>query len=187
VENTDLTELENAEVDAYSGATSLGAHAGARIQLPVRKNSFESGVDLVYGHQKFTYNDNHNGFIGERNINLYQVMIPLVYNIGIYRKYQPDGLFQIKLGYQMELNFPSTTNEGGALPDYQINTFSSGPTFGLSSTPVTLKNGNKIGMYVDVYRGTQIYKDFYNKSTFEEPGSSFIKAGVIYHFGDNKK
>ncbi len=183
-ENTDFSEMENTEVDAFSGATSLGVHAGGRVQLPVRRNSFETGADIVFGKQKFSYNDAQNNYLGERSINLYQVMIPMVFNFGIYRKYHPEGIIQIKLGYQMQFNYPVVSHESGVVPDCNFSTFSSGPTIGLSSTPFKLQNGNEIGLYVDVYRGSQIYEDFYNKSTFEEPGSSFIKGGIIYLFGN---
>ncbi len=181
-ENTDFSEMENTEVDAFSGATSLGVHAGGRVQLPVRRNSFEAGLDFSHNKQQFTFSDTSLNYQGQRDISLYQCMVPLVYNFGIYRKHQPEGLFQIKLGYLLQFNFPTVTNESGIVPNHSFLKFSSGPVLGIASTPFELASGQKIGFYVDVYRGSQIYKDVYNRDEFEEPGSSFVRGGVLFHF-----
>lgn len=182
VENTQFEASEEIIVDAYSGATRLGAHAGGHVLLPVGNNCIETGADLMFNHQKFTYNDHNNQFTGKQTFNLFQAMFPVVYNVGIYRKIHPDGLIQLKFGYLGQLNFLQQTNSIGTTPEHGINTYSGGVTIGVTSTPFVLQNGSKLGIYFDVYRGGQILKDFYNKANYEEPGSSFIKTGLIYQF-----
>ena len=59
------------------------------------------------------------------------------------------------------------------LQSCQYNFFSGGVTLGLAAFPVSFDNGSRLGLYVDRYRGSQIYKDFYNQPEFEVPGSSY--------------
>ena len=57
-----------------------------------------------------------------------------------------------------------------------------GGLFGISAYPVRFGNGSKLGFYVDAYRGSQIYEDYYNQKVFETPGSNFVKGGIRYRF-----
>lgn len=182
VENTDLTVIPNTEIDAYSGATSKGVNASAKAILPLKHNAIETGVDLMYNKQKFLYADAANSFNGERKLDVYQLMVPITYSIGILKKNHPEGLFQIKLGYVAQLNSIIVSNIEGNLPQYSTNLFSNGATFGISSTPFKLKNGAKLGFYLDGYRGSQVYEDFYNRTEYEMPGTAFVKYGIIYQF-----
>jgi len=182
VENTDLSVIPNTEVDAYSGATSNGINASGKVILPLRKNSIETGVEFMYNHQIFTYKDAVNGFSGERKLGVSQFMIPVTYSFNLFRKKHPEGLFQIKIGYAAQLNLFAISNGNGTLPNYTTQFFSNGATIGFSTTPVRLRNGSKLGFYIDGYRGTQAYEDFYNRTEFEMPGTAFIKYGIIYQF-----
>lgn len=182
VENTDLTVISNTEVDAFSGATSKGLNASGKVILPLKRNAVETGVDFMYNHQTFTYNDSENSFLGERNIDVSQLMIPATYSFGFFRKNNPEGIFQLKVGLVAQLNFFSISDGNGNFPEYSTKTFSSGATFGFSTTPVKLRNGSKLGFYIDAYRGSQAYEDFYNRTEFEMPGTAFVKYGVIYQF-----
>ncbi len=183
VENTQFDDMEKTPVDAYSGATSIGANTGIHVSLPTGKNNIETGIDLMYNRQYFKYQDNTNQFTGTSTMDIYQVMFPVVYSIVFFKNIQAGGLFQVKVGYLAQLNFLHQVKKSGTTPQYDKNLYSGGFTAGIASTPIKLKNGNMLGCYFDVYRGGQIYKDFYNKTSYEEPGSSFIKTGIIYHFG----
>ncbi len=182
VENTDLTVIPNTQVDAYSGATSKGVNASAKVILPLKRNAIETGVDFMYNGQTFSYNDSENGFNGERNLGVSQLMVPITYSIGFFKSKHSEGLFQIKLGYVAQFNYVNVSNTEGNLPTYTTKVFSNGATFGISSTPFKLKNGSKLGFYLDSYRGSQIYEDFYNRTDFEMPGTAFVKYGIIYQF-----
>ncbi len=182
VENTDLAVIPNTEVDAYSGATSKGFNASGKAVIPLKKNAIETGVDFMYNGQTFSYNDSENGFNGERNLGVSQLMVPVTYSIGFIKSKHSEGLFQVKLGYVAQFNFVNVSNTEGNLPTYSTKVFSNGATFGISSTPFKLGNGSKLGFYIDGYRGTQAYEDFYNRTDFEMPGTAFIKYGIIYQF-----
>jgi hypothetical protein len=108
-------------------------------------------------------------------------MLPITYNFGLFNKLIPKAELQIKVGFLGQVNFISAKGTG-ILPDYSVIPFSAGPTFGISVLPLSFNNGNKLGIYFDIYRGSQIYKDFYNQSSFEMPGSSFAKFGLKYQF-----
>ncbi len=182
VENTDLTLIDNAGVDAFSGATRRGVNAGGKVMLPLKRNYVETGIVLMHNSQTFTYDDAANGFMGERRLGVTQFMVPLTYSIGFFRESHPEGLFQIKFGYSAQLNLFSISDGLGNMPNYSTNSFSNGATFGFSTTPFRLSNGAKLGLFVDGYRGTQAYEDFYNRAEFEMPGTSFVKYGIIYQF-----
>lgn len=184
-ENTDMTVVPGAEVppeatvDAFSGATHTGINAGIHVNKPLKYNQAESGIDYMYNQQTFTYVDAGNRYIGVREFKVSQIMIPLTYNFVLFRKLAPKADIQIKLGYTGQLNFVSVSSTG-ILPDYTIKPWSNGVTFGFSAFPVQFKNGNKLGFYLDAYRGTQVYEDYYNQTSFDMPGSSFIKFGLKY-------
>jgi len=186
-ENTDLTVVPNAEptpeatIDAYSGATSMGANIGLHANKPLKFGEIETGLDYMYNHQEFTYADAGNMYIGTRDFSVSQLMIPLTYNVELFEKWLPSAEIQLKFGYMAQLNFVSASGTG-ILPEYSINRWSNGGVFGISAYPFKFPDGSKLGFYLDAYRGTQIYKDYYNQEQFEMPGSSFVKGGIRYRF-----
>ena len=182
VENTDMEVVDNAGVDAFTGATRRGVNASGKVMLPVRNNFVETGIDLMHNSQTFAYNDPANDFSGERKLGVTQIMVPLTYSIGILRQNHPEGLFQIKLGYAAQYNLFAVSDGHGKMPGYSTNSFTNGVTLGLSTTPFRLNNGRKLGFFVDGYRGTRAYEDFYNQPGFEIPGTAFIKYGIIFQF-----
>lgn len=182
VENTDLTVVGSIPVDAYSGATSKGMNVSGKVIVPLKRNAIETGLDFMHNAQTFTYNDDENGFMGERKLGVNQLMIPITYCIGLFRNKHPEGLLQIKVGYAAQFNLFSISDGNGNLPSYGTKIFSNGATLGLSTVPFRFKNGAKLGFYIDGYRGGQAYEDFYNRTEFEMPGTAFIKYGIIYEF-----
>jgi len=129
--------------------------------------------------QQFIFYDAVYKYQGIRELKVSQVMIPLTYKFVLFRKLAPKADIQLKLGYTGQLNFVSVSSTG-ILPDYSIKPWSNGATFGISAFPVQLNNGSKLGFYFDAYRGTQVYEDYYNRESFEMPGSSYMKFGVKY-------
>ena len=134
----------------------------------------ETGLDYMYNHQTFNYIDEVNSFIGVRRLHVSQFMVPVTYNF----VFQKVGL-HLKVGLLGQFNLVSA-NGTGILPYNSVIPFSAGPTFGVSFLPFHFRNGDTLGIYCDIYRGSQIYKDFYNQPKFEIPGSSFIKFGFKY-------
>lgn len=181
VDNTDMSVIPGAGVDAFTGATVRGINASAKVLLPLKYNSAETGIEIMSNKHLLTYNDQQNNFLGERSIALTQFMIPLTYSIGILKRNVPEGLVQIKFGYLAQFNHFRFDNKG-QLSEYSSKVFSSGAVLGLSTCPIKLGNGSRIGFYVDAYRGSPAYHDFYNQPEFEMPGTAFLKYGIIYQF-----
>lgn len=187
-ENTDMTVVPNiktqaeSNVDAFSGATRLGYNLGVHTNKKLKNNQIEAGLDYMYNYQTFNYIDVDNLYFGVRRLQVSQFMLPLTYNFVLLRSLVPKADIQLKVGLLGQLNFISTSETGISLPTYSINPWSNGVTFGLSAYLFHFKNENKLGFYFDGYLGSQIYKDFYNQSSFEMPSSSFIKFGLKYQF-----
>jgi hypothetical protein len=181
-ENTDMKVVPGTKVppdasaDAFTGTTRFGFNAGVHISHRLKKNYVETGLDYMYNSQKFNYIDIGNNYTGIRELYVSQFMVPLTYNFDI-----PKAAFQIKIGVIGQLNLLSG-KDMGILPEYSVNPFSAGVILGFSFMPFKLSNSDKFGMYCDLYRGSLIYKDFYNKPEYEMPGSSFIKFGLRYQF-----
>jgi hypothetical protein len=182
IENTDLKQIPNTDIDAFTGATSKGPNVGVHVKFPIYKNDIESGIDYLNSKQIFRYNDNVNGYNGKRNLNTSQLMVPLTYNFNLLRKIKPGGLFSLKLGMVFQYNIVNIDDNQTTLPTYSINSFSKGMVFGISSTPYSFSNGSKLGLFLDFYRGSRIYTDFYNQEGFKMPASSFAKTGIIFQF-----
>lgn len=184
-ENSDLTVLSSSldenNVDAYSEATKIGVNVSVHGNKPLKYGDIESGLDYMFNYQTFSFADQENMFSGVRNLNVNQFMLPLTYNLNIFKKAFPGAELQVKLGIMGQFNIV-TILDIGALPDYSINAYSGGALFGISAYPFKFSNGTKLGFYIDAYRGSQIYEDYYNQETFEMPGSSFVKGGIRYRF-----
>jgi hypothetical protein len=182
VENTDLKQIPNTALDAYSGATHTGFNAGAKVIFPIKRNAIETGIDYMYTGQTFTYRDNVNGYNGRRDLGTSQFIVPVTYNIGLFRNKFEEGLFTFKIGYLIQFNSVNIKNITGTLPGYKLMIFSHGFTAGFATSPFHFKNGSKLGLYIDVYRGSRIYEDFYNQKVFAMPATSFMKYGISYEF-----
>lgn len=181
IENTDLKQIPNVQPDAFTGATKISPVLGVHAKLPVFKNDIESGLDFMYSNQTFKYNDLTNSFRGDRDLSTSQIMLPVTYNFNLFRK-TPGGLLALKVGAVFQYNMVSIDDKSVDLPSYEINHFSRGMIFGISSSPVNFQNGAKMGFTIDFYRGSRIYTDFYNQKNFKMPGSSFMKFGITYQF-----
>lgn len=189
IENTDLSLVPNARptpestVDAYTGATIGGPTVAVHINKALRFGELETGLDYMYNHQSFSYADQGNMYIGVRKLDVHQFMIPLTYNIVLFRRNFPHADIMLKLGVLGQYNLVGIQDAGlTALPYYSLNKWSGGATFGIAAYPVMFSNGSKLGFYVDAYRGSRIYTDYYNQLDFEMPGSGFIKVGLKYQF-----
>lgn len=185
-ENTDMNAIPGLEenpagtVDACTGATKTGFNAGVHANYPLKRNEVETGIDMMYNNQVFTYNDEVHHFNGQRTLHVTQLMIPATYNFNVLKNAMPAAQLQVKIGVVGQINFIDASNSG-QLPDYTINRWTNGFTFGFSAYPFHFNN-NHLGFYVDGYRGTQVYQDFYNLTEFEMPGSSYMKFGIRYQF-----
>jgi len=186
-ENNDFTKTANIQPDAFTGATKTGFNASGHIVLPLKRNAVETGIDFMHNTQAFTFKDVAFGYRGSRKIGTSQFMVPLTYNFKLFKRNNPLGTLHVKVGYLMQLNIFSVTDNGTPLTEYSTKGFSNGISVGLSVTPFKMSNGDRLGFYLDGYRGSKIYSDFYNRSMYKMPGSSFMKFGIIYQFSKINK
>ncbi len=182
-ENTDMEAIaSDVPVDAFSGATNPGFYAGVHATESFRKNAIEAGIDFIHNSQTFSYNDDLNGFNGERKIGVSQLNLPVTYNLRLFSSRQKENLLSVKLGFVAQYNMLNVQDDNPTLPDYSHDKFSNGLTFGVEFFPFHFGIGDALGIRVDGYRGSQTYSDFYNQSSMEIPGTSYIKTGIIYQF-----
>ncbi len=180
VENTNMSIIPGAGPDAFTGATRPGFHAGGGAELPIGNVFVESSVDVMNNHQTFTFDDPVNLFSGTRSIGLWQLTVPLRVGGGFFTGRQPGGLLRVSGGPALQLNMFSVNDEGSRLPDFQTRRWAAGINLRLSVVPFRFANGSTMGIYLDGYRGSRIYEDFYNRPEHEIPGSSFLKIGLLY-------
>jgi hypothetical protein len=180
VENTDLSKIEETPVDGFTGATNVGFHAGAHATLPLGRNDLQAGINYLFSPQTFTYNDAVHGYFGTRKISLSQLAIPVTYNINLFKGSLAPGTVALKFGGVLQYNLPSITDEGSNLTAYSIKTLSGGVTLGLSILPFRFHDGARMGLSFDLYKGSQIFDDLYNRKAFEMPTSSYMKLSIIY-------
>jgi hypothetical protein len=99
--------------------------------------------------QTFTYNDDVNGYFGKRDINTYQVIMPVTWNSRLLRSNHPEGLVHIKFGGALQFNqLLVITNHRQDLPVNNSNLFSGGITLGLAAFPVSFDNGARLGIHL---------------------------------------
>lgn len=182
VENTDMSYIVGASVDAFSGATRIGGHIGAHATLPVDRNDVQVSMGYMYSPQTFTYHDETNGFSGTRKIGLSQFILPITYNVNLFKNSFPAGTICLKFGGALEYNLASVKDNGSHLPGYTIRPFTGGVALGISTLALKFKDNSRIGLSFDVYKGTQIFDDLYNRKEYKMPTSSYMKLSLIYQF-----
>jgi len=180
VENTDMGLVPGAGPDAMTGATRQGFHAGGGVQMPIGNVFMETSVDLMKNGQTFTFDDPVNLFAGTRHIGLWQLTFPLRVGGGFFQGLQSGGLLRVSGGPAFQLNLFSVDEQGSNLPAYTTTKFSAGINLRLSLLPLRFANGALMGLYLEGYRGSRIYEDFYNQPAFKMPGTSFLKIGLLY-------
>jgi len=182
VENTEMTAVDQAPPDAFTGATSRSLHAGVHALVPLKRNAVEAGLVIMHSGHRFGYYDPAASYDGSLDLSLVQCMVPLTYNVKLFRGVRPGGLMEVKLGYVAQYNLLSESGQEGTVPAYDFNRWSHGPTLGITLKPFRLNNGNQIGLYVEGYRGSAIFKDPYNEDDFEMTGSAYVKTGLFFEF-----
>ncbi|HDR05457.1 MAG TPA: hypothetical protein ENN84_09495 [Candidatus Marinimicrobia bacterium] len=97
----------------------------------------------------------------------------------LLKRHFPDAECRLKIGFVGQYNFVNLSG-AGTLPDFSIDNFSSGMAMGFSALPWQLKNGAKLGLEMELYRGSRIYTDFYNQADFDMPGSAYGRFGFVF-------
>lgn len=179
VENTHMTIVENAPIDAFSGATALGWQAGMHYLFPLGMHSGETGLDVFRNAQEFRYNDPVNFYTGQRYLKTWQIRLPLTYTWSLYRKYRRSGWLQVRTGLSAGYTFLQVEDSNADLPPYTVKPFTIGPLLGCTLQPFHFKGNAALGFNVEVFRSfLPTYEDYYNIG--EMPSLSYFRFGVSY-------
>jgi hypothetical protein len=180
IENTNMEVTGTTPPDSYSGATKVGISATGSYERMVRNHAIEVTAMAMVNGQEFTYTDAIHGFNGKRNLVTTQLRFPITYNITLFRNSAYQPLVQLKVGMAPGFSVINVIDNVQGLPAYSINSFSNGAVFGFRVVPMVLKNQARLGFGIDMFRGGQIYNDFYQQG--DMPGSSYANFSVVYQF-----
>lgn len=170
VENNQLAEVEGTtSVDAISGATRKAVSLGIHTEFKVGGYNIETGLDYLGFDQSISYDLPSYLFIGRRDISFHQLRLPLVYNLELMK----DRKLSLKIGASIGYTISKTIINSGTLPPYQFRDFDYGGTVGISYFPLKYA-----GIFCDIYRGSQIYKDAFHTAK-GMGGQSYVKFGLI--------
>lgn len=173
--------IEDTEIDAISGATNVRFAVGAHIIIPKGNFGIETGLDMLGQDQTLTYYNEEKEIMGERNFQYTTLSIPLTLNWNAIRNTDQLPILGFKIGLAGLYALKPGTKESGNPISYEWNSFSVGPVFGLYSRPIHLKNGNQLGLYVDFYRGSKVYKDALHQGS-DVGNLSSLQFGVSLGF-----
>ena len=169
-------------VDAVSGATQAGSTVSFQTTFAYKGHTFQTGIDYVNLRHTITYNDTLHKYKGRRLFNIHQFRVPILYNINLLRDFDKVPTVIVHLGFSGGFTLTSGITEEYFLnlPGYSFTRFDIGPQVGLTLQPLQLDYHHYLGLYVDFYRGTRVYKDLYH----EDKGVgnlSFFKVGAILY------
>lgn len=170
--------IEDTEIDAVTGATNLGVSLGVHPAININRRMVETGLDFLTYHQSWTYLDAGENFDGTRDFKYGELRVPLTYNLQLFRNSDDEGLIQLKLGLSAGYIIYHKFADSGTVPDYSLDNFSIGPSFGISTIPIKLNDKLQLGFYLDALRGSKVYKNHY--ITTDNVGNiSNIKFGAV--------
>ncbi len=179
VENTSMSGISSSsDIDAITGATNKSYNAGIHYELNLNGHKLETGLDYICFDQTVQYDMPSFSVNGKRAFRFHQLRAPVTYNLGFFRNSQNFPLLVLKAGLSVGYTFSKTITDYGSLPDYKFTDWDYGPTLGVSFYPIQLSQGYRIGVYLDLYRGSQIYEDAYHRAE-GIGGQSFVKFGVV--------
>lgn len=180
---TDLCLLDQNRVPihsmekAFEKGTHSGFNLGIHVNQHIRQNQIEIGLAYMNNAQTYKYTDASDCFIGLRSIDVKQFMVPISYNISMFRLLFPNSDIQLKLGYLWQFNVIDALGTG-SIPDYFINTVSKGGTLGISAYLLKFGHRFKIGVFGDLYRGSHLFSNCFGLSCFPTSSSYFLKSGI---------
>jgi len=115
--------IEETEVDAVSGATSVRLSGGAHISIPIRNNNIETGLDIIGQDQTLTYYDSEKNQTGKRTFKYTTVMLPVTFNWNVWRNKDNFPNLGIKIGLAGAYAFDPKTVTSGDPMAFEWNNF----------------------------------------------------------------
>ena len=182
VENSEMTGLENScGIDAITGATDKTFNAGVHTEINIKGLRLETGMDYIGYNQSIMYSFPASED-GLRDIRFHQLRLPLTYNFSFFNNTENQPLLVLKAGFSLGYTISKSITEQGDLPDYTFINWDVGPTLGLALYPFSSWTGYRLGLYMDVYRGSRIYEDKYHQAE-GMGGQSYLKFGIVVQPG----
>ena len=179
VENKEMSGIDGvSNVDAITGATKTFFNGGIHSEIDIKGHKIETGLDYIGFDQSVEYKMPSLSVNGKRDVQFHQMRLPIMYNFHFFKDSQNYSRLILKAGLSMGYTFSKSVFDFGNIPDYKFTNWDYGPTLGVSVFPLQLKQNYRIGFYLDLYRGSQIYEDIYHKAE-GIGGQSFMKFGVV--------
>ncbi len=181
VENSKMSGIEdNAGIDAITGATKTTFNAGVHTELKLKGHFIETGLDYMSFAQKVEYNLPSYSVNGERDFRFHQIRLPLTYNLHLFKNNRNGARFVLKAGMTIGYTFNKSVTDRGNVPEYEFSEWDWGPTLGLAFYPITLADKYRLGVYLDLFRGSRIFEDRFHTAE-GMGGHSYMKFGVTLH------
>ena len=174
-----LGETAAADLDAITGATKSTLGVGVHTEIPVGKIYIESGIDYLGFNQSFSFDHTREDVFASKSLTFHQLRAPLTINFHLLPRRENRPRLILRAGVSAGYTFHKSIIETGVQPDYEFYNWDIGPTLGATYFPVILKNGQPLGFFLDVYRGSRIFDDIYH----QEKGvgaQSYFKLGLVY-------
>ncbi len=166
------------QVDGISGATKIGYSGGLHTAVNLNGHIIETGLDYTTFRQTISYKAVDAAYSGDRDIEYAQLRLPLTYNLQFFKNRFSYSQLAVKLGFSAGYTVSKSVTSGQYLPDHTFDNFEAGPLLGLIYYPYMSRGRMRLGIYMDLYRGTKFFEDAYHTSG-EVGGQSFIKVGLL--------
>ena len=179
VENNTLEGIDGiAGVDAITGATRTRFNAGIHKEIQFKGFTFETGLDYLVFDQTITYDLPSCSLDGQRHVRFSQLRLPLTYNFQFFRRGGGAARLNVKVGFSLGYTISKSVSDAGTVPGYTFKNRDYGPTLGVSFYPFPPLMNYRIGFYMDLFRGSRIYKDSYHTAE-GMGGQSYMKFGIV--------
>ena len=179
VDNSKMSGIDGvSDIDAITGATKIAYNAGMHIVINLKGHYIETGIDYINFDQSVEYELPSFTVNGKRDFSFHQFRLPITYNFHLFKNSQNYPRFILKAGFSFGYTFSKSITENGSVPVYKFTNLDYGPTLGVAVYPLQFKESFRLGIYLDLYRGSQIYEDIYHQSE-GMGGHSFMKFGIL--------
>lgn len=180
IDNTELKGISGiSKVDAVTGATKTLYAAGIHASWAVKGHTLESGLEYNRFEQTVKYSLPSFSVDGKRDFTFQQIRLPLTYDFLFLRDERNLPRLILKAGASFGYTFSKDATDTGNVPDYSFTDFDYGPLFGMACYPFPTYNKYRFGLFLDLYRGSRIYKDTYHKES-GIGGLGFVRYGLVF-------
>ena len=180
VENSEMSGIGDiSELDAITGATKTLYNAGVHTEVNLKGHKIETGIDYIGFDQSVKYELPSLSIDGKRDFRFHQLRLPLTYNLHLFKNRQSYPKLVLQGGISVGYTFVKSVTDHGNVPDYEFKSMDYGPALGITIYPINPIWKYRLGIYIDLYRGSQIYSDIYHRAE-GIGGHSFMMFGFVF-------